>query len=246
MGDRAAGARRVAGRSRSLRKPVRRRRVAELVQRALVWKGWANLVAMTTTVAALAALWFTNQSLRATKDQYALSQQTVVTDRFHKAVEHLTIDKMEARLSAVFLLERLAHDSPADHSTIYSVLASFVHTQSPVWGCRLTGKPGPSARLENDVQAVLTVIGRRDVAHEKPGTVIDLSENCLIGVRARGANLRRADFTGTNLDGADLRGADLREADLQRANLANARLDGANLTGANLRGTTLPGPRPGG
>ncbi|MBB5916061.1 hypothetical protein BJY24_004973 [Nocardia transvalensis] len=194
---------------------------------------------MATTVAALGALWFTGQSLRATKDQYALSQQTVVTDRVHKAVEHLTTDKPEARLSAIFLLERLAKDSPADHPTIYSILASYVHTQSPVWKCRLVGKPGEPGRLEYDVQTVLTVIGRRHVPHDTADTDIDLSETCLTRARLRGADLGRLNLAGTNLAGADLTGANLADANLAGANLADAVLDGADLTGANTLGATI-------
>ncbi|WP_024802674.1 pentapeptide repeat-containing protein [Nocardia sp. BMG51109] len=189
---------------------------------------------MMTTVATIAALWFTSESLRATKNQYALSQQTVVTDRFHKAVEHLTVDKLEARLSALYLLERLAKDSPVDHPTIYSILASFVHTQSPVWHCRLVGRPGDRGRLEFDVQTAITVIGRRDVTRDAPGTDIDLSDTCLFGARLRGADLRGVDLSGTNLTGADLSHANLTGATLERANLSDTRLDDTDLTGANL------------
>ncbi len=232
---------RVAGTGRSLRRPepVRGQRITHTLHRVLVWKGWTNLVAMATTIAAIGALWFTGQSLRATKDQYALSQQTVVTDRVHKAVEHLTVDKLEARLSAVFLLERLAKDSPADHSTIYSILASYVHTQSPVWKCRLVGKPGEPGRLEYDVQTVITVIGRRYTPYDTAGTDIDLGETCLIGARLRGADLHRVNLAGTNLAGADLSGANLTGANLAGADLSNARLDGADLTGADVAGTIL-------
>ncbi|MFR9769659.1 hypothetical protein [Nocardia sp. SC052] len=53
------------------------------------------------------ALWFTAQSLRATNNQYSLSQQTAVTDRFRLAAEQLASDKIDVRLSGVYLLARL-------------------------------------------------------------------------------------------------------------------------------------------
>ncbi|MGW1743846.1 pentapeptide repeat-containing protein [Nocardia sp. NPDC001965] len=67
---------------------------------------------MATTVAtigasgaAVAALWFSGQSLRATNEQHTLSQQTAVTDRFRLAAEQLASDQINVRLSGIYLFE---------------------------------------------------------------------------------------------------------------------------------------------
>jgi hypothetical protein len=52
-----------------------------------------------------------------------------------------------------------------------------------------------------DIQAALTVLGRRDQSHDDPTTRIDLRNTCL----------RNADLIGANLSGADLTGADYDE-----------------------------------
>src|SRR5260370_42514440 len=75
-----------------------------------------------------------------------------------------------------------------------------------------------------DIQAALTVIGRRK-GQELP----DLAK-----VNIPGANL-----SGANLSGADLHSAHLSSAYLSRADLTGANLIGANLTGANLSSATL-------
>lgn len=65
--------------------------------RVFHWSGWTKVAAMATTVATLGA----------TNNQYSLSQQTAVTDRFRLAAEQLSSDKIDVRLSGVYLLARL-------------------------------------------------------------------------------------------------------------------------------------------
>ena len=74
-----------------------------------------------------------------------------------------------------------------------------------------------------DIQAILTVIGRRSGHHR------DVEYGAL--------DLHGADIRAANLLRADLEAADLREANLQDANLMHANLEGADLKGADLRET---------
>ena len=85
-----------------------------------------------------------------------------------------------------------------------------------------------------DVQAAVTVIGRRNHRHDIPDRHINL----------RGADLTHADLTdaylsGARLSGADLSGARLEGADLSGARLVSVDLSGAYLTGANLSHANL-------
>ncbi|MFF0491569.1 pentapeptide repeat-containing protein [Nocardia sp. NPDC004068] len=230
----AAGARRRLNRIHSLRRPNTRPFRMRRTTRALFgWGGWAKLASIVTTVAALAALWFTSQSLHATNDQYGLARQTATTERFAKATEQLGNSAVDVRLGGIYLLERLASDSPADRPTIFEVLGSFVRGHSPI---------GPDCgkvkdqRLPIDVQAVVTVIGRRG-AHSTEK--IDLSETCLANGYLRDANLRGAQLRGANLAGAELEQADLTEAALGEANLSDASLWGADLQSARLDDANL-------
>jgi Pentapeptide repeats (8 copies) len=98
---------------------------------------------------------------------------------------------------------------------------------------------GPAA----DVQAVVTVLGRRLLPLEGPRP-LDLTGVDLRGAWLGKADLQRARLTDANLQGARLEGANLRDAWLRGADLQGARLEGANLEGtwlpgANLRGTNL-------
>jgi hypothetical protein len=216
--------------------------------------------------AAVGALWFTNQSLRATNNQYALSQQIAATDRFRLATEQLASDKVDVRLSGIYLLERLATDSPADHPTIFAVLAAFVRTHAPAAECaagppqrvpkpawiRVEGRIRPEGlptSAPSDIQAALAVIGRRNTTIENTETRLDLRYTCLRGTDLADMNLARtnligANLTGANLIGTDLSGALLTAADLTwaigaGANLTDALLAFANLESANLGGATL-------
>ncbi|MFI6960023.1 pentapeptide repeat-containing protein [Nocardia sp. NPDC050408] len=231
---------------------------------------------MLTTLATLAvaggtigALWFTNQSLRATNAQLGLSQQTAVTDRFRLAAEQLASDKVDVRLSGIYLLERLAKDSPVDHATVFAVLAAFVRTHAAMSGCQT-----PLDGMPVDTQAALTVIGRRDITNEPIPARPNLHRTCLegadldkaklnnvdlisanlgdaylgdanlegallAGARLTLANLYRADLTGAHLVGANLAGANLTDANLTDANLDGVDLTGVDLTGADLRGVHL-------
>jgi hypothetical protein len=153
---------------------------------------------------------------------YYLSKRAQFTDRYLKVVGLLASDKVHERVGGVYAAEQLMTESEYDHPTIVEVLSAFVrewpgHESYPDdqtlpadWatvGPRLGRKKPPA-----DVQAALTVIGRRPKIPEP----------------------RRL-----NLDGADLRGANLKSANLVGASLVGARLDDANLFGAILDDANL-------
>ncbi|MBE8516835.1 pentapeptide repeat-containing protein [Amycolatopsis sp. H6(2020)] len=183
-------------------------------------------------MAALGALVFTGLSLKVTQSQNAaqndLAAQSQYTDRYTKAVDQLGqqgLEKQQIRLGGIYALERLTRDSPRDQPTIIEVLSSFVRTaHSPATG------EGVCPRPSVDVQAALSVLGRRDTGHDNR-TSVDL----------RGACLDHVDLTGAKLAGADLSGAHLMGANLNFAYLNGANLDNADLTGASLELAHLPG-----
>lgn len=107
-------------------------RVKRLLHTLWNWGGWVKVAGIATALTAVSALYFSTQSLRSTEKQYELAQQGQVTDRFGKAVEQLGSDEVDVQLGGIYSLERLARDSPSDHSVIFEVLSAYVRTHSPV------------------------------------------------------------------------------------------------------------------
>jgi len=164
-----------------------------------------------------AGLVFTWLQLQATQDRQ-------ITDRFSKAIEHLGDETLAVRLGGIYALERIARDSERDHWTTMEVLTAYVRGNSPR-ALRVNVQTGEIERysvlttpgVKPDIQTILTVIGRRNTAHEQGQEyTLDLSGTYLITA---------------DLSGADFRGADLTRADLTRANLRGAR----NLTKKQLQ-----------
>ena len=167
---------------------------------------------------------------------FLLSREGQVTDRYTKAIEQLGSDKLDVRIGGIYALERIAHDSVRDHSTVMEVLTAFIreHSHEP-W----PPPDDPASRdrgrsTRPDVRAALTAVLRRNA--ERDIRPIDLA----------GANLAHTNLGHAALDGANLAFANLTRANLTRANLNGASLAFANLNGSvfwhtNLRGACLLG-----
>lgn len=216
-----------------------------------------------TGLAALVAVYFTARNTDTARRTYEVGQRTLalaeqghVTDRYTKAIEQLGSAELAVRLGGIYALERIARDSARDHSTVLEVLTAFVRASPPL-GTAFAPEPLPERRgrprLRADIQAALSVVGRRNTAYDRAGQHIDLAEANLLGADLAGADLRGADFAQADLAEADLKGADLSHAnlwranltraDLTRANLAHAIFEGADLTDAQLDGASLHGAR---
>jgi len=218
---------------------------------------------------AAGALVFTARNFTVSRRTLELTEQGQVTDRYTKAIEQLGSDKLDVRIGGIYALERVARDSARDHPTVMEVLTAFIrehsHKQAP--------PPDPDSQVQEqstrpDVQAAVTVVGRRDAKRDIRGRPIDLTgawlpDADLSGANLTGANLSCANLScanltpailpGAHLDYAILPDADVADADVARADLtgailadadlADAWLDGAILTGADLTGADLAGAR---
>ncbi|MFI7648812.1 pentapeptide repeat-containing protein [Micromonospora sp. NPDC049460] len=216
---------------------------------------WQRLVAIGSILSVLfvaIGLYITNEANRQTseanREQQRLTAQGQITDRFTKAVEQLgqsSPEKVDVRLGAIYALERIMRDSADDQPAVVDILTAFVRVHSPA-PKRLT----PPSPLTIDIQAALTVLGRRDSTHDNKGgpkgplrRVLDLAKTdlhsaSLAGANLADANLTRADLATVNLTDAYLHGADLRGADLRGADLRSADLSDANLTYARTNDRT--------
>lgn len=219
---------------------------------------------------------FTWRNIRATERNIKNTQETTlrnleiaqegqVTQRFSKAIEQLGSDRLEIRLGGIYALERIAKESEKDLWPIVEILTAFVRENAP----RSESEPTEGRRLPTDIQAIITVLGRRKTTSVLPsGAVgkVNLSNtelrkgnlfeanfadanfyhSCLEDCFMEKAHLERADLLfanlkGARLDKASLLSADIRQACLESAHLNWANLSRASLSHANLRGAYLVG-----
>lgn len=175
------------------------------------------------TVALLAAFYFTLDKLRTTvKGRLA--------DRFTQAIDQLGKDNLELRLGGIYALERIAQGSEADYWPVMEILTTYVRERAPWKEGRPPNEEPPARKLAADIQAVLTILGRRERMYNNGEDLrLDL----------RGTDLRRAHLSGAHLEGAILSGAHLEEGNLSGAHLEDAILRGTHLEKAYLVGASL-------
>jgi hypothetical protein len=168
---------------------------------------------------------------------YALNRAGQLTDRFTKAIEQLGHEELDVRLGGIYAFERIARDSEHDHPQVVEVLTAYVREHAPL---NRETEESPPRKPKTDVQAVLTVLGRRKLSHEtEPPPWLDLALTSLDHALLFEARFRRAGLRGASLRWAHFVMADLHEAYLGRADLRGADLRTANMSGAELRGADL-------
>jgi uncharacterized protein YjbI with pentapeptide repeats len=170
--------------------------------------------------AVLAYLQFSQQQLA--------SHDLLISNQVSKGFEQLGSDKIVVRLGGIYALEGVMNTSEQYHQPVLEALSAFVRD-----GTRTekgTGSPS------TDIQAALTVIGRRKAI----GIGIpDFANANIPKADLHGADLGGSNLTNTNLSGANLSGASLVSANLSGSNLSSTNLSGAILVSANLSGAIL-------
>jgi hypothetical protein len=176
--------------------------------------------------------------------QVEADRERRITDNFTRAVELLGNDQLETRLGAIYALERIARESQEDHWPIMETLAAYVRERSPLPPLATMEESAEEqtdeARPAIDVQAVLTVIGRRRREFDRVGQRLELEKVDLRGCNLTGAHMEGANFDFAWLDRAILKDAHFEEASLlctqlERASLQDAHLEKAGLSEANLK-----------
>ncbi|MGK2957101.1 MAG: pentapeptide repeat-containing protein [Acidimicrobiales bacterium] len=191
-----------------------------------------------------------NQQAEAALRQTETAFQSLVTERFTRAVEQLGHEKRAVRLGAIYALERIAKDSARDRDTIVETLAAYIRENAPKKPHDKIGQPLDEAALRVeavradmrppiDIAAALTVLCGLLPTGDSMREKVDLRHTDLRGFDAPGIDLDRArldqaDLYGANLVDANLSGAYLSEANLSVAHLGDANLSGAFLSAANL------------
>lgn len=159
-------------------------------------------------------------------------------------------EQMAVRIAAVHRLEQIARDQPDQHGLIMQTLGAFVRERVPAPTGRFVGDryeaPEPAdvfVSALTDVQAALTVIGRRERNHDRPVDRPVLTSVNLSGYDLSGGDFTSANFRGTYLCGTAFTGARLAAANFDYANLERADLFGTNCMGASFVGAAASGAR---
>jgi uncharacterized protein YjbI with pentapeptide repeats len=184
--------------------------------------------------AGAAYLQFTQQQ-QAARDQLQAAHDLLISNQVAKGFEQLASEKVAMRLGGTYGLEGVMNTSTEYHQPVLEALCAFVRDGT-------IGMIVNDRRPPTDIQAALTVIGRRGDGSGQ----VDLSSANIPGVNLEGANLAEANLEGANLGAARLENANLTHAILSGVNLAGAyvsyaTLDRASLMHANLNSAYLNG-----
>lgn len=96
---------------------------------------WQAVVGIATAVAAITAVVISPRTLSANADQFQAQQrqqrQQQASERFSRAIDQLSSDKLETRLGAVYSFQQLGLDSPTHQPAVINVLMAYIRTHVP-------------------------------------------------------------------------------------------------------------------
>jgi hypothetical protein len=193
--------------------------------------------------------YFTWQQVLNSRSEQRATEQVQITERFTRAIDQLGRSdppgesgaeirrpNLAIRLGGIYALERIAQDSKQDYAVVMEILAAFVR-ENARWSPDQENPKSTAQGISPDVQAALTVIGRRTVAYQtEQDQRIDLS-----GTDLRGAQLSRGNFNGLDLRATHLEEAILNDTQFEGATLIDARFARAVLKTSNMRKADLRG-----
>ena len=183
------------------------------------------------------------------------------SEAFATAIEQLGHENFAVRLGAVYALESLAKSAHDLHGPIFETLCAYVRQKAPApnrseLASEIDACGDTPVRIviashlqftdppDVVVQAILTVIGRRDPKRDPELFRLDLQSTDLTKADLRYGHFERSITNNSHLVGANmhairLEGAELLKTQLQGANLTYACLEEADLSNAQLQGAKL-------
>jgi hypothetical protein len=191
-------------------------------------------------LAGLAGLIGTSGTLFVSWQSARAAEQGLVTERFKDGVDELGSSNENVQAGGMFILARVARDSPADAKTAYEVVLSFVRghlCQNRV--PKLAAVSGPPQSVIAGLQVLHQARYRIDLSHLK----CDAFPADLTGIDLRGAHLEYAELPGASFESANLKGAHLNNSYLDtadfthRAVLTGTDFNGADISSAGFRGS---------
>jgi uncharacterized protein YjbI with pentapeptide repeats len=233
--------------------------------------------------------WVAHKQATAAVEQARVALDNHITGIFSKSVELLglvrevktvgidgtsiarSIPNIESRLGALYSLERLLNESEKDQRAILETLCAYVRENSPLQipddeGQReelSRGNITPAHTRRSDVQAAITIIGRRPAQvknrAEREGWRLDFRDTNLVGYDFSKLNFDRSDFTysflnsaklvessfvncifaSTVLCSAEMNSTCLRSSDFKNCNVKKAEIDKTDFSFSKIENTDL-------
>lgn len=182
---------------------------------------------------------------------YKISEDKNVSERFIKAIELLSDDRIQMRLGGVYSLERIARDSKEDHPVVMDVLLAFIRDRSQR---RINSKDSflqdfmnqidaqksmnqidaKNTNNTEDIRSAILVVVQRNRKYDKENFEPNLQHACLDGLNLSNLNLEKFNFSNASLKGTILKGSRLAYANFNMANLDNAKLQNTKAFSASF------------
>ncbi|MCY4245064.1 MAG: pentapeptide repeat-containing protein [Gammaproteobacteria bacterium] len=180
--------------------------------------------------------------------QTQINEQSQITERFTKAVEHLGSENIYMRIGALHALERIGHDSENDVVAILRLLSNFVQKQSPVKSKYVVANVerapldaregfGVISRLAKEYEQLLKNQNKKivNLFSSNLKGLPEFSKGCFFRFDFARCNLSSGFFPRANFEIATFNGACLKGANFQRCNLVEADFRSADMTGVKLQ-----------
>ena len=172
--------------------------------------------------------WVAHQQATAAVNQASVALKNHITGIFTKSVELLgvvrdmkivaadgtstarSVPNLESRLGALYSLERLLSESEKDQRAILETLCAYIRENSPAEIPQdeaerqelLSGNIALEPSRRSDVQAAITIIGRRPakvrLRAERDGWRLDFRNSNLVSYDFSTLNFDRSDFTDSS------------------------------------------------
>jgi hypothetical protein len=238
---------------------------------AFCWQGWKTVGAVATSVVAIGTAIVAIGTFRVSQQTLQANTRQQASDRFGKGIEHLGADNLDVRLGGIYALDKLAWDTPAEHTDVYNVLTSFVRGHAvvgkdscaeanPIPAVPNSPASSPGAASPASFSPAPSPLGARTslapsaAAATDPRPTEDIQTVIyLLGRRDRtyDAANESVDLSHTCLRGAsflaetvaDYSDVSMNSADLRSANLALAKLENVYLYGATLDDALIMGAK---
>jgi uncharacterized protein YjbI with pentapeptide repeats len=205
----------------------------------------------------------TQENLKVAQENLKVSQESQITERFTRAVEQLgAIDQLgnpaiEIRLGGIYALERISNESKKDYWPIMEILTAYVRKNSRVENqpneiFLATGSMSMDIQanesiqnkvpevniLSLDIEAVLTVLGRRKYRYmDEKSKRLNLMNTSFKWLTLSDAHFEVIDFSNARFEGAVLTSPHFKWAELSCARFEHGFLIKAHFEHAILFAT---------
>jgi uncharacterized protein YjbI with pentapeptide repeats len=208
--------------------------------------------------------WIAHRQANAASEQARVALENHITGIFSKSIELLglvrenqttdasnttikrSMPNIEARLGALYSLERLLLESEKDQRSILETLCAYVRENSPLEipddktaaSAFRRNELAPTIPRRADVQAALTIIGRRpesvQLRAKQDGWRLDLRNTNLIAYDLSELNYDRARFDNSLLNTANMIGSSFDYCLFERTFMRGAKMKGARFRSTNF------------